>query len=72
MASQRIGVIMNVANAAFAIFNHFVSKPVSYFTIIIIMYIAFEWIVFCNLYVIFFIQLFSSVSPIFSRIPSFG
>lgn len=42
MASQRIGVIMNVAIAAFAIFNHFVSKPVSYFTIIIIMYIAFE------------------------------
>ena len=42
MASQRIGVIMNVAIAAFAIFNHFVSKPVSYFTIIIIMYIALE------------------------------
>ena len=41
MASQRIGVIMNVAIVAFAIFNHFVSKPVSHFTIIIIMYIAF-------------------------------
>lgn len=41
MASQRIGVIMNVVIVAFAIFNNFVSKPLSYFTIIIIMYIAF-------------------------------